>query len=368
MIPVTREAMEAECRFSAAQAIALCPGRVRAAASVPRLPSGPFADRGTARHAALSAYFTGDQAGYAELYDGLEDDDQAMVDTLREKSEAVIEQYGGLDGEYTVLCEVPFEAVGWSGHPDFMAVCKDEETILLLDWKGPGGAPSTEINAQVRGYFLCAAQAAETVWGMKGSWKRVVAAIVAPFDRVVPVEFRPEDVAKAESDLTAIRARAFRDMDVRIPGPLQCQYCPALGTASCPESYGMGLQIMAHSAIDLSQARPEWLVSVAKAGEVVAGIVKRVEAEIGRRVLADPDSVPGASIRPGQSRRTITYPLLAVERAVATGKASVEGLIESGALKPVLGKLEKALGKKDSASVLEGCIELVAGKDKLVIE
>ena len=153
-----------------------------------------------------------------------------------------------------------------------------------------------------------------------------------------------------------------------MPGPLQCQYCPALGTASCPESYGMGLQIMANSAIDLSQARPEWLVSVAKAGEVVAGIVKRVEDEIGRRVLEAPGSVPGAYMAPGQSRRTVTEPLRMVEKAVATGKTSVSSLIEAGALKPVLGKLEKALGKKDSASVLEGCVEKKEGKEKLVIE
>lgn len=362
------ESMNAELRFSSAQAIALCPGRVMAAAGIARLPSGPFAERGTSRHAVLSAFFTGNDAEYAALYDALDDDDQSMVDTLREKSEALIEQYGGLDAEYSVLCEVPFEAVGWSGHPDFMAVCKDEETILLLDWKGPGGAPSTEINAQVRGYFLCAAQAAETVWGMKGSWKRVVAAIVAPFDRVVPVEFRPEDVAKAESDLTAIRARAFRDMDVRIPGPLQCQYCPALGTSRCPESYAMGLQIMANSGLDLKKARPEWLVSVAKAGEVVAGIVKRVEEEIARRTVAVPGSVPGARMEPGASRRAFTQPLRAIERAVGTGKTSVASLIEAGALKPVLGKLEKALGKKDSASVLDGCVEVKAGKERLVIE
>ena len=372
MIPVTMEAMEAECRFSAAQAIALCPGRVRAAASVPRLPSGPFADRGTARHAALSAYFTGNEAEYRDVYDSLEDEDQSMVDLLIEKSEAIIEQYGGLSGSPArVLCEESFEVAGWTGHPDLMAVCEDEETILLLDWKGPGGAPSPDINAQLRGYFLCAVQAAEEAWGMSANgkpWKRVVAAIIAPFDRVNPCVFLPEDVAKAESDLIHIRERAFHEDAPRLPGPTQCQYCPALGTASCPESYGMGLQIMANSAIDLSQARPEWLVSVAKAGEVVAGIVKRVEDEIGRRVLEAPGSVPGAYMAPGQSRRTVTEPLRMVEKAVATGKTSVSSLIESGALKPVLGKLEKALGKKDSASVLEGCVEKKEGKEKLVIE
>jgi hypothetical protein len=368
MIP-DKETMQAELRFSSAQAIALCPGRVRAAAGVPRLPSGPFAERGTSRHAVLSAFFTGNDAEYARLYDELEDDDQGMVDILREKTEEVIAEYGGLDGDPPrVLCEAAFEAAGWSGHPDFMAVCADEETILLLDWKGPGSAPPTEINAQLRGYFLCAVQAAEEAWGLAGMWKRVIAAIVAPFDRVVPVEFREEDAAKAESELIQIRMAAFREGAPRIPGPLQCQYCPALGTARCPESYAMGMQIMANSGLNMTQARPEWLVSVVKAGAVVAGIVKRASEEIQRRVLEEPGSVPGARMEPGTSRRTITQPLLAVERAVGTGKTSVASLIEAGALKPVLGKLEKALGKKDSPSVLEGCVEKKESSERLVIE
>lgn len=73
-------------------------------------------------------------------------------------------------------------------------------------------------------------------------------------------------------------------------------------------------------------------------------------------------------MEPGTSRRTITQPLLAVERAVGTGKTSVASLIEAGALKPVLGKLEKALGKKDSPSVLEGCVEKKESSERLVIE
>lgn len=352
-------------RFSSAQAIALCSGRPAAVANVPPLSAGEAAERGTARHAVLTARFTGEVDAHGELFDALPDEEQGMVEALSEKTKRFIESNGGLSPAYEILCEREFQVDGWSGHPDFMAVAADGETVLLADWKGPADAPDTEINAQIRGYVLCALQAADCIWGIEV--RSAVAAIISPFSPVRPVLYFGDDFREAREEMERIRARALEPDAPRTPGPVQCKYCPALGTSACPESYSMGFQLMSQRGVDLTTAPASWLVAVVRAGRVVAGIVGRIEDEIERRVTADPESVAGARMVTGMTRRKITEPLTAYQRAIASGY-DAEELVSSGAFSPSLGKLERLLGKDVAGEVLEGIVEKPEGKEKLVIE
>jgi hypothetical protein len=355
-------------RISDAQPIALCPGKPRACAGLPNRDT-EWSLRGTAKHLALSSYFTEglDSEKYIEAYAALENDDQDTVDLLIGKTESLIDQYGGITPGCSPACEIEVTVSGWTGHPDFAApMGPDGARILLIDWKsGFADVPDPDENAQLRGYVCAIPPIAEAA-----GWPEfvdVVATIVSPLASPDPVQYEAGDILTGSVELTQIRETAENPYAPRIPSPVACQYCPAVGTARCPESRSMALELWSASPmIDWQEADPLFLVSIMRAGKVVEKILKAAKAEVDRRTQEDPDSVPGARRVLGNERRLIQDHALLFEQLMKGG-ISEKDLWESGALKFTLGKVEKLLPKGKAAPYLEGNIKTVRNKDSIEV-
>lgn len=355
-----------EFRISAAQRIADCPGSVLASAGLPNRES-EFSESGKRIHSALAAYF-GSGHDFDKAAANLSPDEKDITETLVQKTKAFLDSMGGQSS--APVCESAVEFGDWRGHPDFICLCDSGRRLVILDWKsGWGDIPPAESNAQLRGYFAGAITARESGGLAKIATdgidyiSEVAVALITP-EKTSHCIYPPDSFAAASEEMNGIAAAAKVPNAPRIPSPSACQYCRACGTANCPESMETALVVLRGRAVDFSQASPEWLLSVARAGKVVAGIVKKATAEMEARLASDPASVPGARLEPGAMVRAVRDPAGLFGAILAAGIPE-NRLWEGECLKFTLGKLERALGKDQSAALLDGHIEFKQNKPSI---
>jgi len=360
--------MSSPYRFSAAQRIALCPGCVAACDGLPDR-SGDAAQRGTLKHKALEAHYTGTEAEKASTLSALTPDDVKIVALIIRKTDALIEKHGGM-GDQPPRCEVTVAGGGWTGHLDFMCLLKTG-AILIIDWKtGFGIVPAPNVNAQLRGYFIGGVFVCGNDWASTGPDSgKFFCAIVDPVRYPEPVEYALSDFRPCTDELEGIRIAAQAPDAPRIPSPYACQYCPALGTSRCKESTGLALKLYEQTSVkDIREADSRWLVSVVRAGKVVTSLCKKAKDEIDRRMGEDAESVPGASFKRGIERRSISDPAELFNRIMTLDGVSEGDLWKSGALTFTFGDLEDLVGKKILAGLLDGIIERKRSKDSVVLD
>lgn len=265
-------------RASSAQRIALCPGSVRAAYGLEDdCPSSPLAERGERIHAWLANHF-----GVQKGYPALTAEEHEVAIALAEKTRRFIDSRG-LVGPLKMWTEMHVERDGWSGHIDLVVEADNERVIV--DWKtGWGDQVSPDLNAQLRTYAVLLDLAP------------CVAVLIQPGGRPEPVEFTEDDLEKAKEELDGIRLDALSAGAKRYPHPVACQYCPAFGRATCPDtSLSIERASVPIDAKDLAEMQPEELGVLGKLAKLAEKRIAQVKDEIRRRIEAG-GSVPFCSI------------------------------------------------------------------------
>lgn len=280
-------------RASSAARLALCPGSGRACWGIDG-ESSEAAERGTRIHAWL-AYSLNPRPNV---------DAMKLIDSMvpEEIEEARIIRQHTIDlvgAENYFTSELELTRNGWTGHIDLIAESEDFDNPVnwLIDYK-TGRAYNVdpaEANAQMRVYAV-----------LYGKPCRV--AIITPRGVHSVCEYTAEDIAEAAAEMESIRVAALSPYAHRVPSPEACQYCPAFGGPTCPETAGAveeghdkivatSTGLVALASEDLGRLGQLWKVVKKRGGQVEDEIRTRLESGL---------DVPGCKLRPGGELVNIT--------------------------------------------------------------
>jgi CRISPR/Cas system-associated exonuclease Cas4 (RecB family) len=344
-------------RASEAQRIALCPGSARAAFGIEGPPS-EYAERGTRIHLWLANKF-GVQKGENPV---LTDEEQEVAEKLAEKTREFILSRNFV-GPLKMWTEMEIKGDGWSGHIDLVVESADE--TIIVDWKtGWGDQVSPDLNAQLRAYVVLLDVAP------------CVAVIIQPSGRPEPVEYSRGDLEVAKAELAEIREQALSPTASRIPHPVACQYCPAFGRATCPETCTcLQTAEILQEVKELSALTPEFLGSLGSLAKLAEKRIEQVKEEIRARLEVGLE-VPGCSIGKASETKEIAdigkafelLGMLTQEQFLAACTASIPKLAD--ALYACLNqteKVSKAAARQELEALLATVIETKTRRGNLKI-
>lgn len=304
--PVTPDIRRSLTSASNAEADSLCPGRHLAQRGLPSYETTDAA-AGTLIHRAFAG----------EEVEGLNPGQRKTLKQARLLEESIVNDFFGNPDPALTAAEINKRAQReqrlWSAmrlgeqeiHSagiDAFWLTSDWSAALIEDLKGLWGQHAdAEENLQLR-------DEAALLYENFGV-QRVSVFINQPnvrwrIDDQKIVTYELADLEAAHNEMIA---RVMNSNDIRAkrqPGPKQCRFCRAAGTARCPESQAAILGA-AQSKFDASTASParrgEW-VSTLKALEKM---VKKVLSELKTGLQADPAYIEGWEIKAGGSTRSI---------------------------------------------------------------
>lgn len=187
--------------------------------------------------------------------------------------------------------------------------------------------------------------------------------------------YNEAELDQAREEIIDASKRAMLPGQPRNPSASACRYCRARGTNACPESI---------AAVDsMAVTLPREGVSIALTGQqiadildkapVVEAVIEAVRAKAKRDLEADPASVPGWALEPGDIREKVTNPELVFGRFSASGGTSAQFMAAVTVTKSGLKEATKsATGLKGKAldakifELLEGATESKQNKPSLV--
>lgn len=278
---------------SGIEALSLCPGKRALEASLPPADDSSEESRSGDR---IHAYM----AAGGDVPPLLDDDEERVADKFqREEAELVAEFIG--EPRITLREERLWLTEGsariFSGKPD--AVFVGEDAILIVDFKsGWLGATVAPKNPQLRALVVLVAARFNPMG------RPIYVAALLRSGKPSVAKYEAGDIAAAADELRGILARAEMPTAPRIPGEKQCRHCRAKLAGTCPEFTA------ATSAIATVETRTELdLPTLARILDLAGPIEKVIEAakaKAKRMLTADPNSVPGYELTPGQEREKIT--------------------------------------------------------------
>lgn len=292
-------------RASGAQRLSLCPGSARAEAGLPE-DSNPDAASGQRIHAILAcivmgAPVTGAPAdmdvaasmfGHAEEALGF----PMLSDPTRE---AEVEMADGL----------------WTGHLDAWLRHPAGTEYHVIDWKtGWADVVDAAANAQLRVYACLVARFMDDGLPVCGH--------IVTRTGATSVRYEPDAMRAAWDEMESVAQAALADEAKRIPSPLACKYCRAFGTERCPET--LALPAVAKAAMPDADEKvralvPSQLAELLGLATLVERLAKKLREEAKVRLEADPNAIPGWTLKPGAVRRSIEETATAVDRLVKAG-------------------------------------------------
>lgn len=327
----------------------LCPGSYMAERGLPETTSED-AESGNRIHAALAG---------ETVTPPLTDDEERTMEACRKQAQALLDSVTPCRDQMHIECRY-WCGNQWSGKPDVVAVDCIFAEGLIIDYKtGRGEVASAEGNMQLRALAVL----------VSGEHKldRVTVAIVQPLAGPPSVcLYSAADLKVARKEVFGIIDAIHRPGAPRIPSAKACQYCKAKGTERCPES----IAVVESLPLEISRdgntlvITPEQMAELLEKLPMVEGIIESIRAKAKRMLQADPNAVPGWTLKPGAERETITEPTTVYNRASAAGVNSEAfmGCVNitktklKDAVKAATGDKGKALDAR-MESILAGCTE-----------
>jgi hypothetical protein len=332
-----------------------CPGRYWAERNFgnARIESED-ADRGTRIHQAL-------EIGTTILLDDEKEREVANAASRLEKS--YYKQWLELSEESVEHAKEEREQRYWmkdsnghnlfSGKADFVAYGR--YSMLVLDLKsGRKQNPPPQVNRQLESLALLASS--EKFGGCVSAPQNIYVAMVNPLRKATPLrKIDSVELVGIKMRIQETLHRSYDRSSARIPGPVQCEFCPA--KASCPEALASAMALRFRGVDWQLMAPPQKLRlydAAIAAQAVVDDIVERVKIEL----RADPKSVPGLTVAADQHPRKIVDTKAVVESILAAGVDKAEVWKEVSISFGAAVKLLKSTGIKTEAAdaILDGLV------------
>lgn len=304
------EKTEIVLRASSAARYAACPASYFRERGLPDRDVAPeIRAAGVRAHAYCAAVLRGVEDPQIE---GLTDEERYTADYLIGRARGIFAEHGNATQWLMLDDTTPLTGLGWSGHPDAVALAGDG-SIHIFDWKfGWLDVPDADMNLQLRVYAVMLAY-------LK-SPKNLYGHIVGRTGTTSTL-YGPADIADAISEINQIALNVVRAEHARgNHGDSQCRYCRAFLTARCPETCALVpaaaktlpsvAQIAALPAADVARSLP--LIGMVKAAFAA------LEARAKALLAEDADAFGGVwKLEAGNTRREITDSATAYTR---TGK------------------------------------------------
>lgn len=327
----------------------LCPGSYAAERGLPDTTSAD-SETGNRIHAALAG---------ETVTPPLTDDEERTMEACRRQADDLITE---IIPNNDAIHEEKRLWFGnqWSGKPDVVAVDCIFAEGLVIDYKtGRGEVAKADGNMQLRALAVLVAD--------EHKLERVTVAVVQPLAGPPSVcLYSAGDLKVAQKEIAGIIDSIHKTNAPRIPSTKACQYCKAKGTERCPES----IAVVEALPLEISRDGNTLVITPGQMSELleklpmVEGIIESIRAKAKRMLQADPNAVPGWTLKPGAERETITDPTTVFNRASAAGVNSEAFMACVSVTKTKLKDAVKAAtqdkGKALDArmeSILAGCTE-----------
>jgi hypothetical protein len=346
-------------RASQIERLSLCPGSGHLEAQCPDEPSAE-SDFGTAVHKAACGSINRVKLPLEQ---------QECLDRLMAKRFRLVTSWNGSAKVGYLERSLSMWDGLLTGHPDEYIV--EGLRALIIDYKTiqwGEHAPSPE-NLQLRSYCLLVDEE-------HGPLDEITVAIIQDGHEPAPCVYTREDLAVARLELVRIleTARLSTGDGPFNPGEVQCRFCrgkvicPALKDAAIEMRQGIPTKIAA--TVIAENLPADLLAAQLNLSGPVQWYLDAIKAEGKRRLDADPESVPGWTLKEGRKIRTITdivevcermadkgIPWEEIAKACDIGFGEIEGLVEKhvgGRRKPIVD------------AILDGCIETKTAAPSLV--
>lgn len=245
-----------------------------------------------------------------------------------------------------------------SGKPDRIWLFDD--VAVIPDVKtGWINAEAETSNPQLRGYAVLAWHGFMVRYGVR---RVIVALAQAHGSKPQPVEYDEAALMAAEAEWRAEIEACNAPDAPRIPGEVQCRYCPA--KFHCPEAraHVSGLAVIPGGTI-LTVSNDE-LSKLLDRSKMASKLIEEIEAEAKRRLEVDPGCVPGYALAPGRASKPISDLSTVFTRCSLRGITPEKFTAACKITKKELTELLKtASGTKGKAldgiieEVIAGCVE-----------
>lgn len=338
-----------------------CPGRHLASRDLSEVKT-ESAEHGTSVHDALAK----------QDVSGLTIDQQEIYDSCLAIESKVVQQFFGVAEEDAKAAKPVREQRFWihwkdelrhSGQID--AVYRRGTKALIIEYKTlAGDVQGSPQNKQLRDQ-ACLLNHNQSLLAEIGTV--VIQPLVTHSPQICI--YKPEDVAQATKDMHD-RVVASNDPNAkRIPGEFQCRWCKAAAAGVCKEySTWAGNKIMPTDSAIQPTSRPlietpvaEWTTEMRTrfmdSLPVALKWLEDTKEFLKEKLKADPESIPGYTLKDGQKRETITNPQAIFDSFSAAGGSLVQFMecikVGKGDLKEQLAKVTSLKGKKLDAKLTE---------------
>lgn len=280
-------------RPSALPRIARCPGSYAASLACPPQERSEAAAHGTDLHAHMAAQTRPQDSA-----------DAALCETAWQAFQAYREDMG-ISKDARVWSEDTFitciySNVIISGTPD-VVIAEEKDGVIelhIIDWKFGHEPVTPRDNEQLMAYAVAVAES--FVKSGKEVSRTAHLVIIQPSLHSTYLH-DTTDLFWAMERIAAIAAAAEQEHAPRYASPAACRYCPALTSCSvasaslAPVSQDMALA-------DMPPARREELLERVKLAEKLC---ERIKAEAESLLAEDPHAIPGWTLAPGATRRSV---------------------------------------------------------------
>lgn len=356
---------------SSLERYSLCPGSwnaIQRLSPEERDTSSADSDEGTKRHALIEA---GDES---------KAEDEAQEYVVRRCSELVEQAKQEVFGSFNDRAEFKEKRL-WlhdenfnlvmSGRLDVffvgMSFCKDEAEVsaLIVDYKtmyGDSGYAAN--NLQTRAYAVLLAARCK----LDSVYVALIQPMLAVEKQLTMTYYDSDALDKARAEIFKILKDIKDPFAPRLPSLKACKYCPA--KLRCPEAQAAAFALVSEPQ-DLLPDRPvtpEELEQICMAEKLLGDLSAARKAAAMAQLEADPESLPGWTLKPGSKSTKITNPSEAWERVGTAigGPAFSEACTISipKLVKPyqeVKGLASQAASRKEIEALLADAIETKEG-------
>lgn len=333
---------------SGVEALQLCPGKRALEASIPPADDSSDESRSGDR---IHAYM----AAGGDVPPLLDDDEERVADKFQRDEAALVAEFIG-EPRITLREERLWLTEGtariFSGKPD--AVFVGEDAILIVDFKsGWLGATVAPKNTQLRALVVLVAARFNPMG------RPIYVAALLRAGKPSVARYEAADIAAANVELHRIMALSADPLAPRIPGEKQCRHCRAKLAGVCPEFTA------ATSAIAAVPPRTELdlptLTRILDLAGPLEKVIEAAKAKAKGMLAADPGSVPGYELAPGQEREKVVDCQTLAARVFALGVPVEDFTAAVSISKTALKPLVKAATNTKGAALDKKMEEALAG-------
>ena len=277
--------------------------------------------------------------------------DEELCDTTYNLLQQAREQLGfwDLDTEQWQETRLPLRnhmlEIVTTGQFDFLEIYRPKLMCLIADWKtlwNEHTAP--QFNYQLIQYACELYQKYE--W-MQTFYLVLIQPNMAGKKKMQIAKFTREQLAYYIEEILEIYENATNPDAPRIPGPFQCELCPA--RFDCPEALSAALGLMTPHFLSVEGVDPKKLHGIRKAKKLIAEVCGDYEERAVAMLQLDKDSVPGFEMQQGSKNTKVSCSLQAWDRVkpILTGQEYSDATsVSVSLLTDIYFIKRKAMGKK----------------------